>query len=102
MSEIVKLDSQLAEAMENGHLAIAPSGNGCPLIDLANVSSELAREADGADLVVLEGMGRAVQSNNNARFTCDVMKLAMIKDAHVAQKLGCPLMACFCKFEQRI
>ena len=99
MDQVALMDTMLADALCHGRLKLVASGNGCPLIDLGQVSVALAEEAGSADLVILEGMGRALQSNHGARFKCDVMKLAMVKDAHVAEKLGCPLMACFCRFE---
>ena len=53
------------------------------------MSRDLAASAvaRGVDLVVLEGMGRAVESNLDARFTCDVLKIAMVKDIGVAEEL---------------
>ena len=39
------------------------------------------------DLVVLEGMGRAIHTNYYAAFTCDTLKLAMIKNTRLAQTL---------------
>lgn len=101
MQEIAQIDRLLSETLASGQLRLIPSGNGCPLIDLNCVSSELAQEAEDADLVILEGMGRAIQSNNRAQFRCDTMKLAMIKDFHIASKLGCSLLDCYCRFEQR-
>ena len=54
----------------------------------------------GVDLLVLEGMGRAVHTNFKARFTCDVLKLAMIKTERLAQKLfGGNLYDCVCVFD---
>lgn len=38
------------------------------------VSAELAAEAADADLVVLEGMGRAIETNLLAKFTVDSLK----------------------------
>ena len=64
---------------------IVSSGTGEPLIDLAGVSPDLNEAAAGADLVILEGMGRGVESNLDAEFSCDAVNLAMIKDHMVAQ-----------------
>lgn len=41
-----------------------------------------------ADLVVLEGMGRAVHTNLNAKFTTDSLKLAVVKNEWLAKSLG--------------
>ena len=47
--------------------------------------------------VVIEGMGRAVHTNLRTRFKCDALKLAMIKNQHLAETLFqarcCPSMA---------
>jgi damage-control phosphatase, subfamily II, stand-alone protein len=64
------------------------TGTGEPLIDLALVSSELNAAAADADLVILEGMGRAVESNLEASFSCDALNVAMIKDEKVAVRHG--------------
>lgn len=38
------------------------------------------------DLVVIEGMGRAIHTNMNAKFTCDVLKLAVLKSKWLANR----------------
>jgi len=43
--------------------------------------------AGRVDLVVLEGMGRAIHTNYHASFTCDTLKIAMIKNTRLAQTL---------------
>jgi type II pantothenate kinase len=75
------------------------SGTGEPLIDLTEVSENLNRAAQDADLVILEGMGRGVESNFNAKFSCDVLKIAMIKDALVAKRHGGSVFDIVCRFE---
>ncbi|MGB7158083.1 MAG: ARMT1-like domain-containing protein, partial [Tepidisphaeraceae bacterium] len=72
------------------------SGTGEPLIDLLGVSAELNRAAADADLVILEGMGRGVESNIDARFNCDALNLAMLKDAKVAGRIGGKLYDVVC------
>ncbi|MCC7146371.1 MAG: ATP-dependent RNA helicase HrpA [Phycisphaeraceae bacterium] len=90
MAEVRKFDEIFAQALASGKLELAPSGNGSPLIDLSTVSEELAKavKRNRCDLVVLEGMGRAVESNLEAHFACDALKIAMIKDQGVAKSLG--------------
>lgn len=39
--------------------------------------------AEDVDLVVVEGMGRAIETNLYASFTCDSLKLAMVKHPEV-------------------
>jgi type II pantothenate kinase len=89
-----RLDGELAEARRDGRLVIVGSGNGAPLIDLRRLSPELTaiaeRGVDGhaVDLIVLEGMGRAVESNYDAAFSTDTLKVCMVKDRGVAAALG--------------
>lgn len=78
------------------------TGTGEPLIDLSEVSDELNDASADADLVILEGMGRGVESNLEARFTCDCLKLAMIKDALVARRLDGQLFDVVCRFSREI
>lgn len=74
------------------------TGTGEPLIDLIAVSDELNAAAADADLVILEGMGRGVESNLDARFACDAMNLAMIKDTMIAKRNGGKLFDVVCRF----
>ncbi len=91
----------LRDAVNDGSLELIPSGNGAPLIDLTRCSRSLvdAVRQRGVDLVVLEGMGRALESNHHAPFTCDVLKIAMIKDLGVAGAIGGQVYDLVIKFE---
>ncbi|KAG8638811.1 pantothenate kinase 2 isoform X1 [Manihot esculenta] len=81
-------------------LMVVENGCGSPCIDLRQVSSELAAAAKDADLIVLEGMGRALHTNFNARFKCDVLKLAMVKNQRLAEKLiKGNIYDCVCRYE---
>ena len=53
------------------------------MIDLRKVSLELVQQAQDADLVVLEGMGRSIETNLHVHLQCDVLKLGMIKHPEV-------------------
>lgn len=77
------------------------TGNGLPVIDLTRVSQELADAAVDAELLVLEGMGRSIETNLYARTCrgCDVLKLGMVKHPEVADMLGGTLLDCVCKFD---
>ncbi|XP_078429206.1 pantothenate kinase 2 isoform X2 [Wolffia australiana] len=101
----------LLDAMTNGEMAwrekpasarlmVVENGCGSPCLDLRQVSSELAEAGKGADLVILEGMGRALHTNFNARFSCDALKLAMVKNQRLAEKLvQGNIYDCVCRFE---
>lgn len=47
------------------------------------LSPECVAAAEDVDLVVLEGMGRAIETNLYASFSCDSLKLAMVKHPEV-------------------
>ncbi|MEM1027201.1 MAG: ARMT1-like domain-containing protein [Planctomycetota bacterium] len=101
LDRICEFDAPLREALADGRLECIPSGNDAPLIDLLAVSTELAEAATrrGVDFVVLEGMGRSVESNFDARLTCDAVKVCMIKDAGVSRELGTELFDLVLKYE---
>jgi type II pantothenate kinase len=79
-------------------IEIVSTGTGEPLIDLSAVSAELNAAAAAADLVVIEGMGRGVESNLDARFGCDALNLAMIKDHIIAARHHGKVFDCVCRF----
>lgn len=82
-------------------LMVVENGCGSPCIDLRQVSSELAAAAKDADLVILEGMGRSLHTNYNAKFKCDALKLAMVKNQRLAAKLvKGNIYDCVCRYEQ--
>ncbi|CAI0547252.1 unnamed protein product [Linum tenue] len=81
-------------------LMVVANGCGSPCIDLRQVSSELAAAAMEADLIILEGMGRSLHTNFNARFKCDALKLAMVKNQRLAEKLiQGNIYDCVCRYE---
>lgn len=47
-------------------------------------------------------MGRAVETNLEADFTVDSLKLAMIKDKMVAKRRGGKLFDTVCKFDRGV
>ena len=84
------LDSQLEIAIDSGALSVVSSGSGSPCLDFRRLSNEACVAARDADLIVLEGMGRAIHTNYRAQFSCDTIKLAMIKNQRLAEKLFGP------------
>lgn len=51
------------------------------------------------DLIVLEGMGRAIHTNLYARFQCETLKVAVLKNRWLAQRLGGEMFAVIFKYE---
>lgn len=85
-------------SMANLAIELVSTGTGEPLIDLSAVSDELNTAAADTDLIILEGMGRGVESNLDASFNCDAINLAMIKDTIIAERNGGKLYDVVCRF----
>jgi len=99
LNDCCRLDQDLSTAWQSGRLAVVDSGGDAPLIDLSEVTPECCAAAAESDLLLLEGMGRAIESNYDARFTVDTIKLALIKDKMVARVLGIRLFDAVFRFE---
>ncbi|XP_016705275.1 damage-control phosphatase At2g17340 isoform X2 [Gossypium hirsutum] len=104
--ELIEIISKLKDesgkliGVDTSNLLIANSGNDLPVIDLTRVSQELAYLASDADLVILEGMGRGIETNLYAQFKCDSLKIGMVKHPEVAQFLGGRLYDCVFKYNE--
>ncbi|CAN6178253.1 unnamed protein product [Urochloa humidicola] len=104
--ELVEIINKLKDAdgkisgVDASNLIVANSGNDLPVIDLSSVAPEFAFMANDADLVVLEGMGRAIETNLYAQMKCDSIKIGMVKHPEVAQFLGGRLYDCVFKFNE--
>ncbi|MBI5765592.1 MAG: DUF89 family protein [Planctomycetes bacterium] len=99
LQAICGMDAAIERAIQDSRLVVVPSGCKSPLIDLTELTPECCEAARGCDLLVLEGMGRAIESNYDARFTVDTLKIALIKDRMVADILGVSLFDPIWKFE---
>lgn len=51
------------------------------------------------DLIVLEGMARAVQTNLFAKFTVDCLKVAVLKNEWLAKSMGAKQFSVIYTFE---
>jgi len=92
-------DVILSPAIADGRLRVVASGSDMPVIDLRYLSDEIVDEAQDADLVILEGMGRGIETNLYAKFSIDSLKIAMVKHQEVATLLGGELYDCVVKFD---
>lgn len=106
-SELVILTEKIADLcpeIRNAHreerLVLMESGIGSPCLDCRRVNTELALKCRDADLLILEGMGRAIHTNYDAKFTCDSIKLAVIKNRWLAQRLGGDMYSVVFRYEQ--
>ncbi|MFQ6048162.1 MAG: ARMT1-like domain-containing protein [Phycisphaerae bacterium] len=99
LRQVRQMDRVVADLLDARHLSVVPSGCSTPLIDLSRISQACNEAARQSDLIILEGMGRSVESNYEARFDCDCLKLALLKDPAVAERLGGRVFDAVCKFE---
>lgn len=102
IERIGKFDTTIKDALQNKQLRLVESGNWAPLMDLTKVSPELAAVCEELpiDLVVLEGMGRSMESNPDCKLTCDCLRLAMVKDLGVAESFNAELFDLVMRYEQ--
>lgn len=80
--------SPLARVEAAGRLSLVESGTGSPGIDLRYVGPKLNGVAPGAGWVMLEGQGRAIETNWETSFLCPVLRAAVVKDPCVAETIG--------------
>ena len=99
LPEIGLVDDTIASAVAEKKLRVVPNGSGTPMIDLSKVSPQVVAECEGVDLLVLEGMGRSIESNLHALFTCDALNIGMVKHPEVAMLLGTQMYDCVCRFK---
>jgi damage-control phosphatase, subfamily II, stand-alone protein len=92
-------DTVLADLRTGGRITTVNSGNRSPLVDLGRISDECNAVAAKSDLIVLEGMGRGVESNWHQRFLCDVWRVALLKDRTVVKWVGARLFDPVCRFD---
>lgn len=102
LERVAGMDPVLSDLLTSGRLVGIDSGNSYPSIDLSRVSEECDAAAAESDLIVLEGMGRAIESNWDASFKCDVWRVAMLKDESVVRWRGAKLYDAVCRFEAPI
>jgi len=74
---------------------------GSPCLDLSRVSLDLVTcvQEEYSDLVIIEGMGRAIHTNLYAKFQTEVLKLAVIKNGWLAERLGGEVFSVICSYE---
>ncbi|ELV14242.1 Pantothenate kinase 4 [Tupaia chinensis] len=98
---IAGMDPIVQSALREERLLLVQTGSSSPCLDLSRLDKGLAvlvRER-GADLVVIEGMGRAVHTNYYAALRCESLKLAVIKNSWLAERLGGRLFSVIFKYE---
>ena len=86
-----QLNTTINEAFTvTNRLIIMESGSASPCLDLSRINIYLAKflKTNSVDLFILEGMGRAIHTNLEAKFKCDCLKAAVIKNEWLANRFG--------------
>ncbi|GMH37452.1 hypothetical protein BSKO_05325 [Bryopsis sp. KO-2023] len=105
LSDLAEVESPASTGSHSPRprLFVVESGSGSPCLDFRRISGQLAKSTPGTDLVVVDGMGRAIHTNFHARFKCDSLKLAMIKTRRIAENLfNGNLYDCVCVYEKGV
>lgn len=103
MDDVCQECDILKKAYKSKKLMIFENGqNGCCL-DFNHIPDELneAMIEHKTDLLILEGMGRALHTNLYANFNIDTLKLAVIKNLWMAQRLRGNIFSVICKYEEK-
>ncbi|XP_076863923.1 4'-phosphopantetheine phosphatase isoform X6 [Brachyhypopomus gauderio] len=98
---IAAMDPAIQDSLNEDRLTLVQSGSSSPCLDLSRLDKVLAtvvRER-GTDLVIIEGMGRAIHTNYYAAFSCESLKLAVIKNSWLADRLGGKIFSVVFKYE---
>ncbi|XP_024084620.1 pantothenate kinase 4-like isoform X2 [Cimex lectularius] len=80
--------SYIEEAYSNKDIKIVEVPNSSCCLDFRYVSEEFAEFCSDVDLLVIEGMGRAIHTNLDAEFNVDCLRMAVIKNHWLSKKLG--------------
>ncbi|XP_046852774.1 4'-phosphopantetheine phosphatase-like isoform X2 [Xenia sp. Carnegie-2017] len=86
--KVAAICPDIKSAVDEKRLILMESGNFSPCLDLRRIDTVLAEASSDADLVILEGMGRAIHTNYDALFTCESLKMAVIKNKWLAKRLN--------------
>uniref|UniRef100_A0AAY4EV49 4'-phosphopantetheine phosphatase n=1 Tax=Denticeps clupeoides TaxID=299321 RepID=A0AAY4EV49_9TELE len=98
---IAAMDPVIHSAFKEDRLTLVQSGSSSPCLDLSRLDKVLAtvvRERQ-TDLVIIEGMGRAIHTNYYAMLSCESLKLAVIKNSWLAERLGGKIFSVVFKYE---
>ncbi|KAL0978478.1 hypothetical protein UPYG_G00170970 [Umbra pygmaea] len=98
---IAEMDLVIQSAVKEDRLTLVQSGSSSPCLDLSRLDKVLAgvvRERH-TDLVIIEGMGRAIHTNYYAMLSCESLKMAVIKNSWLADRLGGKLFSVVFKYE---
>uniref|UniRef100_F7B8R1 4'-phosphopantetheine phosphatase n=1 Tax=Xenopus tropicalis TaxID=8364 RepID=F7B8R1_XENTR len=98
---IAAMDTTIQSALQDERLILVQTGSSSPCLDLSRLDKGLATlvKERNTDLVIIEGMGRAIHTNYYASFQCESLKLAVIKNSWLAERLQGKIFSVVFKYE---
>ncbi|XP_064455596.1 4'-phosphopantetheine phosphatase-like [Ornithodoros turicata] len=101
IKRVSKVSPEIESAVQSGQLLVLDSGQSSPCLDLSRINLAVVEHMQRlkTDLIVLEGMGRAVHTNLHARLSCEAIKAAVLKNQWLAQRLGGEMFSVVFKYE---
>lgn len=88
------------QAYNSGRLTVVGNDQNGPCLDFRNISQDLSDATAESDLLIIVGMARALHTNLNAKFSCEALKLAVVKNEWLANYLGGETFSVICKYEK--
>lgn len=84
-----------------GKLRIMGNGHSSPCLDLRQLPENLNEALRQCDLIIIEGMGRALHTNFYAKMKCETLKVLVIKNQWLAKSLfGGDIFSVIFKYEK--
>ena len=93
-------DEMLGDFLQTRRIRIIGSDGHLPQVKLNEVSEACNDGTAGVNLLILVGMGRALETNYHTKFNCPTLKLAMLKSDWHGKQFEGNKYDVVCKFEQ--
>ena len=102
LARVSGVSAVISQALSEERLLCLDSGQASPCLDLAKLNKGVvdAMKEIQVDLLIMEGMGRAVHTNLYTKFKCECLKVAVLKNRWLAQRLGGEMYAVIFKYER--
>ncbi|XP_067669593.1 4'-phosphopantetheine phosphatase-like [Haliotis asinina] len=99
---VAAISGEINQALTEGRLLVMESGQGSPCLNLRLIDQSLVDtiKTMETDLIIIEGMGRAIHTNFHAAFSCDCLKVAVIKNRWLANRFGGDMFNVMFKYER--
>ncbi|XP_062587877.1 4'-phosphopantetheine phosphatase-like [Saccostrea cucullata] len=101
IKHVAEIDEQIDKSLSENQLMVMETGQGSPCLDLRLIDCQLVdlMNKENTDLIIIEGMGRAIHTNFDACFSCEALKIAVIKNRWLANRLGGDMFSVMFKYE---